>query len=79
MDAMERFLETYPGIGRLLISLLFLGLLSVVLAYGKQVIQNNTRALEKLTCVLETVVTRVNGHDVTLAEHELRIDQLEDE
>lgn len=79
MNGMEQFLTRYPNVGKLIIAMLACGLLAMAQLYGKEVIDNNTEALEKLTAVLETVEARVNDHAVLLREHGIRLNHLERE
>lgn len=78
MDAMEQFLQAYPAVAWMIISLLSLGLLTVVLAYAKKIVENNTSAIEELSEVMKDVVRQVHSHDVTLGKHEVRIEKLEE-
>lgn len=68
---MEKFIQSFPAT----VSVLILLLISIVGYQAKATIDNNTRAMERLTGTIEGINARVYKNETAIEVHETRLNK----
>lgn len=68
---MDKFIQSFPAT----VSAMILLLISVIGYQAKATIDNNTKAMERLTCTMENINARVYKNETAIEVHETRLDK----
>lgn len=66
---MQSFFAKYPRVGETIVACLVL----IVGWFVREALNNNTLAMNRVVAAVETLTDKVNGHEVKLAEHDIRL------